>query len=266
MHRLRLFCTISIFLCALFSSRAQDWESLAVGYERIIFDGADVQATNEALLAKADCYMQLGRYSDASATLDRLRLFAFTPEELTDALYRKELMYYLGGEFAQAAALVPEVEPVSQDILMLHALVLACSGRYDESEVMAARCISWDGPSPYLDELLALYRQHPAERSGAVALAFSFFPPAGHFYNEAYGDGLLSLGLNAASIALTVASLVGGYWISGILGGAIALDYTFMGNIERNQRLVELHNNNAPILFGDRVRNFLARAIGGPRE
>ena len=38
----------------------------------------------------------------------RLRLFALTPEELTDALYRKEMMYYLGGEFEQAAALVPE--------------------------------------------------------------------------------------------------------------------------------------------------------------
>ena len=261
MPRLRLFCTISIFLCALFSSRAQDWESLAVGYERIIFDGADIQATNEALLAKAGCYMQLGRYADASATLDRLRLFALTPEELTDALYRKEMMYYLGGEFEQAAALVPEVEPVSQDILMLHSLVLAYSGRYDESEIMAARCISWDGPSPHLDELLALYRQRPAERNGAAALALSFFPPAGHFYNEAYGEGLLSLGLNGASVAPIVASLLGGYWITGIAGGAIALDYTLMGSIERNQQLVETHNNNATILFGDRVRDFLSRAL-----
>lgn len=261
MRRLRLFCTISIFLCALYSGRAQDWESLAVGYERIIFDGADIQATNEALLAKADCYMQLGRYADASATLDRLRLFAFTPEELTNALYRKELMYYLGGDFGQAAALVPEIDAASQEILMLHALVLAYSGSYDESEIMAARCICWDGPSPYLDELLALYRQHPAQRSGAAALAFSFFPPAGHFYNEAYGEGLLSLGLNAASVAFTVANLLGGYWITGILGGAIALDYTFMGNLERNQQLVEIHDNNAPILFGDRVREFLRRAL-----
>ena len=265
MRRLRLFCTISIFLCALYSGRAQDWESLAVGYERIIFDGADLQATNGALLAKADCYMHLGRYADASATLDRLRLFAFTPEELTDALYRKELMYYLRGEFEQAAALVPEIDAASQEILMLHALVLAYSGRYDESEIMAARCISWDGPSPYLDELLALYRQHPAHRDGAAALALSFLPPAGHFYNEAYGEGVVSFGLNAASLAFTVANLLGGYWVTGILGGAIALNYTFMGNLERNQQLAEIHNNNAPILFGDRVREFLKRALEDKR-
>ena len=264
MPRLRLYCTISIFLCALCSASAQDWEALAVGYERIIFDGADIRETNEALLEKAACYRQLGRYSDASATLDRVRLFALTPEELNDVQYRKEMMYFLDGDFAQAAALVPEVEPVSQDILLLHALVLAYAGKYDDSELMAARCISWNGESPWLDSLLALYRQHPAERSSAASLALSLIPPVGHFYNEAYGEGLLSGGLNAAALAFMVANLAGGYWVTGLLGGAIALNYTYMGNMERCQALTEIHNNNAPILFGDRVKEFLSRALEEP--
>ncbi len=257
----RLYCIISIFLCALFSASAQDLERRAVEYERIIFDGADIAATNEALLAKAECYKQLGRYGDASRTLDRLRMFALTDEERNAVLYQRELLYFLDGEFRQAAALVPEVEATSQEILLLHALALAYAGNYDESEIYAARCISWDGPSPYLDELLVLYRQHPMQRSEATALALSFLPPAGHFYNEAYGEGVLSAGLNAASVAFMAANLLGGYWVSGLLGGAIALNYTFMGNIERVQELTEINNNNAPILFGDSLREFLRRAM-----
>ena len=252
---------MSIFLCALFSANAQSFEQMVVEYERIIFDGADVQTVNEALLAKADCYKHLGRYEEASATLDRVRMFALTPEERNDVLYRKELMFFLGGEFAQAAALASEVEPLSQEILLLHALSLAYSGRYDESEIMAARCISWDGPSERLDDLLRLYKEHPSERSAGAAVALSFLPPCGHFYNEAYGEGVLSLGLNAAAVTFTVLNLLGGYWVTGIVGGAIALDYSFLGNLQRNMQLVDIHRNNAPIEFGDRLRAFMAEAL-----
>ena len=264
MFRIRLFCTISIFLCALYSSRAQDWESLAVGYERIIYDGASLEETNGALLAKAECYKQLGRYADASATLQRVRMFALTDEERAEVLYQQELCWFLGGEFSQAAAVASELEPSSQEILLLHTLSLAYAGKYDESEIMAARCISWDGPSPYLDELIALYRQHPVERNATLAMVLSYLPPSGHFYNEAYGEGLLSAGLNAASVAFTVANLLGGYWIAGIAGGAIALNYTVMGGAERSQQLAEIYNNNAPLLFGDRLRELLARALEEP--
>ena len=261
MFRIRLFCTISIFLCALFSASAQDWETRAVELERIIYDGAGLEETNEALLGKAECYKQLGRYQDAVETLARVRMFALTDEERNDVLYQQELCHYLGGEFEEAAALVGEVEPVSQDILLLHALALAYAGKYDESEIMAARCISWNGPSEHLDELLKLYASHPSPRKNGVAFALGFVPPLGHFYNEAYGEGLLSLGLNAASVAFTVASLLGGYWITGIAGGAIAVDYTWIGSQERSVELSQKYNNNAPLQFGDRLRAFLSEVL-----
>lgn len=261
MFRIRLFCTISIFLCALYSSRAQDWETLAVGYERIIYDGASLEETNEALLAKAECYKQLGRYADAVSTLSRVRMFALTDDERNKVLYQQELCHYLAGEFEQAATLSGDVEPVSQDILLLHALALAYAGRYDESEIMAARCISWNGPSKHLEALLKLYEGHPRTRKEEVALALGFVPPLGHFYNEAYDEGLLSLGLTAASIAFTAASLLGGYWITGIAGGAIALDYTWLGGQERSIALTQMHNNNAPLQFGDKLRAFLSDVL-----
>ena len=258
MFRIRLFCTISIFLCALYSGRAQDWESQAVAYERIIYDGAGLEETNAALLGKAECYKQLGRYADAVATLDRVRMFALTDEERANVLYQQELCHYLAGEFAQAAALVDEVEPVNRDILLLHALSLAYAGQYDKSEIMAARYLSWNGPSEHLDDLFKLYAGHPRSRNATTALVLGTLPPLGHIYNEAYGEAALSLGLNAVSVAFTAASLLGGYWITGIAGGAIALDYTWMGAQERSVELTELYNNNAPLQFGDKLRAFLS--------
>ena len=258
MLRIRLFCTISIFLCALYSSNAQSLEEQAVGYERIIYDGASLQEVNDALQAKAACYMQLGRYAEASATLSRVRIFALLPEERQQLMYKQELCWFLAGDFAQAASMVSEVEPSSEEVLLLHALSLAYAGRYDESEIYAARYISWNGESPHLDALLKLYEGHPQPRSQLAALFLSMLPPAGHFYNEAYGEGLLSAGLNAGALAFTLANLFGGYWITGIVGGALALNYTFMGNQERNSALVEKYNHNAPIEFGDKVREFLA--------
>ncbi len=257
MLRTRLFCTISIFLCALYSSSAQSLESQAVAYERIIYDGAPLQEVNEALVAKADCYQQLGRYKEAAATLGRVRMFALEPEERTRVMYKQELCWYLSGDFAQAASVVSEVEADSDEILLLHALVLAYAGRYDESELYAARYISRDGESPHLAALLKLYEGHPQPRRETASMLLSLLPPAGHIYNGACGEGLLSAGLNAGSIAFTVANLLGGYWITGIVGGAIALNYTVMGNQERNIALVQKYNHNSPIEFGDKLRRFL---------
>ncbi|MBR5043159.1 MAG: hypothetical protein IKX67_07950 [Bacteroidales bacterium] len=258
MLRIRLFCTISIFLSVLYSSRAQDWEGLAVEYERAVYSGASLEETNAALLGKAGCYKALGRYSEASSTLARVRMFALTAEERQNVLFEQELCWFLGGDFGQAASLVEEVDAISQDALLLHALVLAYAGRYDESEIYAARCISWDGTCGRLGELLKLYEGHPRVRKEGTALALSFVPPLGHFYNEAWGEGLLSMGLNGAAAGFLVANLLGGYWVTGLLGGAVALNYTFMGNQERNAFLVHKNNGNGPLEFGERLRALLA--------
>ena len=257
MLKTRLFCITCIFLCALYSSRAQNADSLAVGYERIVFEGADIAETNSALLAKAECHKQTGHYREASETLARVGLFALTPDERTEVQYQKELCWLLCGDFAQAASLVEEVGDGSADALLLHALSLAYNGQYAESEIYAARFISWDGPSERLPELLTLYASAPQTYDATTSMVMSFFPPLGHFYNGAIGEGALSGTLNLASMAFTVASFVSGYWVTGLVGGGIALNYTYMGNHERTAALVEQHRINDPIAFGDRLRAFL---------
>ena len=143
---------------------------MAVSYERAIWEDASLEEVNSALRGKAECYKQLGRYAEASATLGRVRMFALSPEERQEVLYQQELCYFLGGEFAQASTCVDDLEPSSRDILLLHALVLAYAGKFDESEIYAARFLSWDGESPHLQALLDLYAGHPAPRDAVTAM------------------------------------------------------------------------------------------------
>ena len=230
---------------------------MAVELERTVWEGASLEQTNDALIRKAECYAHLGRYADASSTLSRVRLFALEPQERTQVLYGQELYWFMAGDFGQASTLVEEVGDESREALLLHALVLAYAGRYDESEIYAARFVSWDGPCPRLGELLKFYEVHPRPRSASTAMALSFVPPLGHFYNGEYGEGLLSLGLNGAAAAFVVANLLGGYWVTGIVGGGILLDYTFIGNQERNDALVQRHNAGDPLAFGEGLRRLL---------
>ena len=261
MRKTRLFCTIFIFLSALCSSRAQDWEELAIGYERTVFEGAGAAEANAALLGKAECYKQLGRYSDAAATLGRIRMYALDENERERVLLQQELCLFLSGDFQGAAALVGETTSIARDDLLLHALVLCYAGRYRESEEMAAKCLGWYGHADRLEALRRLYAQHPTPKSELETMALSFLPPAGHFYTGHYAEGLLSAGLNAAAAAFTVVNLLYGYWITGIVGGAIALNYTFMGNQERTAALTARYNHDEPIRFGDRVREFLKESL-----
>ena len=70
MKLLRWLCTISIFLCAAYSADAQADD--AVEYERVLFLGASPAVANEALVARAQCLLELGRYADALDALERV--------------------------------------------------------------------------------------------------------------------------------------------------------------------------------------------------
>ena len=261
MRKTQLFCTIFIFLSALCSSRAQDWEERALGYERTVFEGVGAAEANAALLGKAECYKQLGRYAEAASTLARIRMYALEEDERERVLLQQELCLFLSGDFQGASALVGESSSTARNDLLLHALVLCYAGRYRESEEMAARFLGWYGHADRLEALRRLYAQHPSPKGEVETMLLSFLPPAGHFYTGHRAEGLLSLGLNAAAATFAAVNLMYGYWITGIVGGAIALNYTFMGNQERTAALAARYNRDEPILFGDRVREFLRESL-----
>lgn len=274
MHRTLLFFITSIFLCAAVSTRAQEnasWELKAVEYERIVFNSDDLMKANEALMEKSFCYKQCGRYADAASTLSRIKMYMLQPEDRADVLYEKELCSYLAGDFASAAGFMEEadangVDTSDPDRLMLDALVLGECGRWDESKERAEQYVKsiyyGADQKSALIQLNDFYNGRPELKDERTAMIRAFLPPLGHFYTGNKEEGWLSMGLNAAAAGWCIWNCIAGNWLTGILGGGIALNYSFMGNQERCQYLVEKYNYEASRAFNDSLRKILLAHYG----
>ena len=270
MHRTLLSFITSIFLCAAFSSEAQertDWELKAVQYERAAFDAEDPYDAAEALVSKAECYKRCGRYADAAATLGRVGMYLLPSGRRQEVLYRKELCFYLAGDFDAAASYMEEADgEASPRRLLLDALVLGECARWDESKAKASALTDmlYDGAELEAADaaLEALFADVPELRDEKKAVFRSFLPPLGHLYSGHLSEGLVSLGLDAAAAGWTVWQCVSGNWITGLLGGGIALNYTLMGGMERSAELAEQYNHDALRGFNDALRTLLLQHEG----
>ena len=265
MHRTLRFFITSIFLCAAFSSEAQertDWALRAVECEYEAYTAEDPREAAEALVEKAYCYRQCGRFDDAVATLWRVSMFQLAPERREDVLYEKALCSYLAGDYEGAASYMEEAGGSSVPRrLLLDALVLGGCARWDESRARAEELVSvsYDGREreAALEELRELYSKAPKPKREGQAVLRSFLPPLGHLYTGHLSEGLASMGFNATSAGWIVWQCLGGNWITGILGGGVALNAAFMGGMERSVELVDEYNRDAAAGFNALLRDVL---------
>ena len=265
MFRTLLSFITSIFLCGAFSLDAQertDWELKAVQYERAAWDADDPHDAALALISKAGCYKQCGRYAEAVETLGRVSMYLLSPEERTDVLYEKELCSYLAGDFPAAASYMEEAgEDAVPRRLLLDVLVLGECARWDEarSKAEALLDLMYDGEEldAAQERLDALFSDVPVLKEEKQAVFRAFFPPLGHLYSGHLSEGLVSMGLNAAAAGWTLWQCICGNWITGLLGGGIALNATLMGGMERSTVLAEEYNHDAMRGFNDALRILL---------
>ena len=190
----RWYFIISVFLSVAFSARAQSPALKAVQYERILFDGAGPSEANDALISRAICLTELGRWTDASDALDRLRLYALEPSQMQEANYLKALCKYRLGDYASAATVMAEGFPDTPEAQKLGTLITAAN--------------SWKGKNEIIAMLLGLN------------------PPYGHLYTHASGGVPVTLA-SAGGVALWLVAAFSGDWITAIVGGGLILSETW---------------------------------------
>ena len=135
MRRIQLSCTISIFLSTAFCARAvepSEWEMEAVRCERVVWEGADVDEVNAALLRKAALCREAGCYADAIDALNRVRRYSLGEEGIAQLLSELFICHYQAGAFSEAAAVavemgaldsVPPVRQLNPDTATLLSLI-----------------------------------------------------------------------------------------------------------------------------------------------
>ena len=190
----RWFFIISVFLSVAFSARAQSPALKAVQYERILFDGAGPEEANDALLSRALCLTELGRWADASDALDRLRLYALDPSRMQEVNYLKALCKYRLEDYESAATIMAEGFPDTPEAQRLSTLITAATTWHGKNEV--------------------------------VAMLLGIYPPYGHLYTHARG-GVSTALASSASAALWVISAICGDWVTALVGGGLLLSETW---------------------------------------
>lgn len=134
-----------------------------------------------------------------------------------------------------------------------YALLLAGAGRYDEARAAVLRC-----PGADAEAIEKLFRKAPKDKKETTAMWLSLVPGLGQFYLGNPGQGLLNLGLTAASGAFLVWQCMDGCWITGLLGGGLLLkEFYFDRNIGRTVEFVDAVNRERREAFVTQLQNFL---------
>ena len=206
MRRTALLCLISTFLSAVcISGKAQD--------------------VRDSLLFEA-------------AKCERIVFEASNPGEVNDALLTKANLYKQAGLYKDALQTLERVRLYTvkldfrSDVILQKSLLAFLAGDYDAS-------IS------YLEELgVRTNYVEPKLKKDWVGMALTFLVPAGYIYAGAPGEGAVSTAMNAASVAWIVTQLNAGLPVTALLGGALALSYTYLGAQERVAELIAIHNSS----------------------
>lgn len=99
----------------------------------------------------------------------------------------------------------------------------------------------------------------PKLKSEWAAMFLTFLVPAGYVYVDEPWEGLLSTSLNALSVLWTVSQISSGCYVSGILGGAIALNGTYLGAQKRVAQLLQQRNSE---ILKESKKNCLVHFLG----
>jgi len=246
--RILSFSITCIFLCGAYSADGQDREDdgpleRALRWEKAVFDADDPASVHEALFSKAECYAEASCYEDALRTLDRIRLYLLSPEDISEVLLFKARCCKETGDAGAALGYLEE-SGLAGDYPSLYSVLLASSWRLSESREWALKSAGED--SGLRDEVMRLFKKAPSLKKEGTAAALSFIPPAGHIYLKEPGRGVASMILNAGAAAFTVVEILDHNWITGILGGGILLNETFFkANLSRNlSRLQEVNKKS----------------------
>jgi len=165
------------------------------------------------------------------------------PQDSNEALLRKASICYGLGRFHDARSALGRVRRYmltdAQNVTLLEDMLLCCYMEGDLDGAMSAAVelglVGATAPAPHLPD--------------GLMTVLGLLPPLGHICAGKPSEGLLSAALNAGSILWTVLCCMDGAWVGGLLGGGMALDYTWLGSRERVAVLTEGYNQKERLKY-----------------
>lgn len=251
------YFTTFIFLCVLATATkaqsfatadslfaARDYERAAMEYERCVFLSESRATTHDALLRKAQCYKQAGRYDRAAATLERCARDCNDYAQLA-------LCHYLAADFAHAVAAVEDyrmlADSIDENVLIIQVLALNELGRYDSALAIVQSFMG--------HQLDSCYAMRPQLKNMKTTHYLSFVPGLGHVYAGQAGLGIAAFTLNAAVLGFAVWQAFEHCWITAWLGGAGLLSATWPGSMRSAEYYARKYNYDLSSKYNAELRS-----------
>lgn len=285
MNKYYLICT---FLCVLFSTKSytQDFregDSLLLNkqydvalltYERNYFELVEFpdttlsaislqEAKNNCLLKKVYCLKVMGKYAEAGKTALRFDLSNLS--DSSQFILRNELIvcYYLSGFYEDALSQIQQLRFFVKDSLLTQnsklweILCLTQLKRYPEAKEVFGAYASAKNVKMNVDSVFAFEKSNKFKNVKKAAALATFLPGAGMLYVGNTTEGLVSLGLQIATLGFGFHNISKGYYLSGFFTGFGLFQAFYFGGIRRTELLAEQKNRQLIDLYTMKVTKAL---------
>lgn len=202
------------------------------------------------------------RYDHAHEALDRIRLRVVSEELHFQIRQERMLLFYISGNYTGVISEYGQLSfflgnfPNREKTTYLNILALNELGRWDE----AYNLVKSHYKNQELAEIEALYSELPSFKNESTAgwLA-TFIPGSGQIYAGATGEGLVSGGLQLASLGWMGYNFWKGYYVTGLLTGGGLFQTTYFASIERAQTIAEESNSRFSNSFNEELKQEILR-------
>lgn len=243
----------------------------AVEYERDAFLSADNRIRTIALLKKAECFKQLGNFTEAENTCGRILYTGLNDTLIAEARYQNALCAYLAGDFSvaenhllQLHSFVPDIH-LTKNSLPLYALVLNELQKWGEAKQKILKAIELSDISPAEKDSLVkivntLYvpENYPRMKNLLKAQKMSaFLPGLGQLYAGYFWEGAASAFLNTASLGLTVYFIYARLYFTAATVGTGVFSKFYLGGSNRLEYLVAKRNYKVLRKYNDALKKII---------
>jgi tetratricopeptide (TPR) repeat protein len=283
------FCLTCIFLCGIFSLKAEcqqgkdifyNADSLfnegkyfesALAYERIYFFSGDPETRARANLARAGALKQTGEFARARNDLQRSLGFRGNPEIHYQVMYEIAFCDYMTGNYASSLSVLMQMEhfygdmPTWDDALALYALVYVMLGSWDDAFDKTLELIELRSPNALKTDSLvmkamAFYYEcrQPLIKSERKASNLStFIPGAGQAYSGYHGKGLINASSQLLSLGITGLMVYHNLYISGFVIGLGMFQSFYFGGIKQAGYLANQFNLEETLYYKSLLKDFI---------
>jgi tetratricopeptide (TPR) repeat protein len=290
MRYIILFCWICIFPFAGYSTEVvaekvlqkadslfqlADYQQAGIWYDKAAYLSVDNMQKTHALMRKGDCYLMRSNYAAAEQCLSRITYYGLNDSMQYAARYKTALSAYLNSSFENAESQILQLKAFVTDTVLsvnaypLYALILNENNRWTEAKEVLLQYISSSGSSAVQkqqmkQEVEKLYAGSSIPRLKDVEKAkklSSIIPGTGQIYAGYWGEGILSVTLQAVGLGITGLGIWKHYYASGVLIGFSFFQRFYMGGITRTEFLAQKKNYTLKRNFNNSRKEFVLKLI-----